>query len=42
VYVNRMILRPSEYTLVVATGTLTFTAGLIAEDDEIEVTGVTV
>jgi hypothetical protein len=38
VYVNRMLLRPTEFS--VSGSTVTFVAGLLTTDDEIEVTGL--
>ena len=39
VFLNRVLLRPAEYS--VSSTTVTVTAGVLAEDDEIEVTGFT-
>jgi len=36
VYLNRQLLRPTEYTVNTSNGTLTFDADLLAENDEIE------
>lgn len=36
VYLNRLLLRPNEYTLDNGTGTITFQQGLLAQNDEIE------
>lgn len=36
VYLNRLLLRPSEYTVDPSTGTITFQQGLLAQNDEIE------
>lgn len=37
VYLNRLLVRPSEVTVNTSNGTLTFAAGVLATDDEIEV-----
>jgi hypothetical protein len=36
VYLNRLLLRPSEYTLDTGTGTITFQQNLLSQNDEIE------
>lgn len=36
VYLNRLLLRPSEYAVDPSTGTITFQQGLLAQNDEIE------
>jgi len=36
VYLNRQLLRPTEYTVNGSNGTITFTSDVLAEDDEIE------
>lgn len=36
VYLNRQLLRPSEYTVNTSNGTITFSSDVLAEDDELE------
>ena len=36
VYLNRQLLRPTEYTVNGSNGTITFTSDVLATDDEIE------
>jgi hypothetical protein len=36
VYINRQLLRPTEYTINSSNGTITFSSDVIATDDEIE------